>query len=81
MDLQLRKGRSAHYCFVTDCAAIAKGKLKRGDIRFDLEFVEAVTVDPETGEVDNIPEGNLTLTLPEFAAWWAKETEWRVESV
>ncbi len=81
MDLQLRKGRSAHYCFVTDACAMSRKHAIRGQVAFNLEFVRAVFIDKETGEVDNVPEGVKTLTLPEFAAWWAKETEWRVESV
>ncbi len=80
MDLQLRKGRSAHYCFVSEACALPFGGEKHGAIQFNLEFVRFKRTDPE-GNGDNIPEGSLTMTLPEFAAWWAKETEWRVESV
>ncbi len=79
MDLQLRKGKTAHYCFVSDACAMA-GRGNRGEVAFNLEFVRAV-IDKETGEVENVPEGTETLTLPEFSAWWAKHKEWRVESV
>lgn len=83
MNLQLQRGDTAHYCFVTDAPIRAKSNRARGKIIFTLEFVHAVRLvpDDEESDVENVPEGELRLTLPEFAAWWAKETDWRVVDV
>lgn len=83
MDLQLQKGRTAHYCFVRDCNMPANRKTTRGEIAFSLEFVRAEHIVPgdEHSDVENIAEGTREFTLAEFAAWWGKETGWRVVDV
>ncbi len=85
MDIQLQLGKTDHYCFVTDCAAKARGKGKnaRGAIQFNLEFVrpEHIIPDDETSDIENVSEGAQTLTVAEFAAWWEANPEWRVVDV
>ncbi len=80
MDIQLQRGKTNHYCFVTDCARLARGKDKRGAILLNLEFARAEHIVPgdKTSDMENVPEGAQTLTVAEFAAWWAANPEWRV---
>jgi hypothetical protein len=82
MNLQLRKGRTDHYCFVSDRAKRAT-RGNRGEIAFELEFVHAVHIVPDDpySDVDNVPEGLQRFTVAEFAAWWAKQTDWKVVDV
>lgn len=81
MDIQLQRAKTAHYCFVTDCVRMARGK-QRGGLLFDLEFVRAERIvpgDPHS-DVENVPESEKTMTLSEFAAWWEANPAWRVVS-
>ncbi len=81
MDVQLQRGKTNHYCFVSDCAAIGRGYRAnaRGSIAFTLEFARWEAEPGADGK--NVPEGVKTMTATELGAWWAANPEWRVVDV